>query len=146
MVGCSRLASFHCHYFFRSRIHYPPLRLFNDELRGSELVMCYLPTLLKSIVMTLYRHVTLMTISVALVATAFNIFAARRLPMFEGMILYLHILLWFGVGVLFFSSYSTRIDICSSIFRSGSLPRRYQLLKCLVTSRTGVDGQPWVQQ
>jgi hypothetical protein len=93
-----------------------------------------------------YRHVTLMTISVALVATAFNIFAARRLPMFEGMILYLHILLWFGVGVLFFSSYSTRIDICSSIFRSGSLPRRYQLLKCLVTSRTGVDGQPWVQQ
>ena len=38
-----------------------------------------------------------MTISVALIATAFNTFAARRLPMFEGMVLYLHILLWFGV-------------------------------------------------
>jgi hypothetical protein len=39
-----------------------------------------------------------MTISVALVATLFNTFAARRLPMFEGMILYLHIFLWFAVG------------------------------------------------
>lgn len=45
-----------------------------------------------------YRHVTLMTIAIALLATAFNTFAARRLPMFEGMILYLHIFLWFGVG------------------------------------------------
>jgi hypothetical protein len=42
--------------------------------------------------------VTLLTIFVALLATAFNTFAARRLPMFEGMILYLHILLWFGVS------------------------------------------------
>lgn len=44
-------------------------------------------------------HVTIMTIAVALLATAFNTFAARRLPMFEGIILYLHILLWFGVSV-----------------------------------------------
>jgi hypothetical protein len=43
-------------------------------------------------------HVTIMTIAVALIATAFNTFAARRLPMFEGIILYLHILLWFGVS------------------------------------------------
>jgi hypothetical protein len=99
-----------------------------------------------SVVMTLCRHVTLMTISVALVATASNIFAARRLPMFEGVILYLHILLWFGVGALFFPSYSIRTDLCSSISRSGSLPLRYQLLKSSVTSRTGVDGQPWAQQ
>jgi len=39
-----------------------------------------------------------MTIAVALLASAFNIFGARRLPMFEGMILHLHILLWFGVS------------------------------------------------
>jgi len=39
-----------------------------------------------------------MTIFVALLAAGFNTFAARRLPMFEGMILYLHILLWFGVS------------------------------------------------
>ncbi|KAM0705250.1 hypothetical protein Q7P35_008040 [Cladosporium inversicolor] len=44
-------------------------------------------------------HVTLMTIAVALVATAFNTFTARRLPMFDGMVLYLHILLWFGFHV-----------------------------------------------
>jgi hypothetical protein len=56
------------------------------------------PTRLRrGILLTVCRHVTLMTISVALVATAFNTFAARRLPMFEGMVLYLHILLWFGV-------------------------------------------------
>jgi hypothetical protein len=87
-----------------------------------------------------------MTISVALVATAFNIFAARRLPVFEGIILYLHILLWFGVGVLFFPSYTVRTDLYSTISRSGSLPLRYQLLKSSVTSRIGVDGRPWVQQ
>jgi hypothetical protein len=58
------------------------------------------PTRLRrGILLTVCRHVTLMTISVALVATAFNTFAARRLPMFEGMVLYLHILLWFGVCV-----------------------------------------------
>lgn len=38
-------------------------------------------------------HVTIMTIAVALLATAYNTFAARRLPMFEGIIFYLHILL-----------------------------------------------------
>jgi hypothetical protein len=87
-----------------------------------------------------------MTISVALLATAFNIFAARRLPMFEGMILYLHILLWFGVGVLFFLSYSIRTDLCSFMSRFGFWPLRYQLPKYSVTSRTGADGQLWVQQ
>jgi choline transport protein len=52
-------------------------------------------------------HVTVMTIAVALLATAFNTFAARRLPMFEGIILYLHILLWFGVSLQkFHSTYS----------------------------------------
>jgi hypothetical protein len=40
-----------------------------------------------------------MTIFIALLATVFNTFAARRLPMFEGMILYLHIILWFGVSI-----------------------------------------------
>ncbi|KAM0691452.1 hypothetical protein Q7P36_010223 [Cladosporium allicinum] len=44
-------------------------------------------------------HVTLMTIFIALLATVFNTFAARRLPMFEGMILYLHIILWFGFHI-----------------------------------------------
>jgi hypothetical protein len=87
-----------------------------------------------------------MTISVALVATAFDMFAARRLPMFESMILYLHVFLWFGVGVLFCSPYDARADPNTSISQSGSLPLRCQLLKYSVTSRTGVDGQPWVQQ
>jgi hypothetical protein len=87
-----------------------------------------------------------MNISVALVATAFNIFAARRLPMFENMILYLHIFLWFGVRFLSISPYGTRTDLNSFMSRSGSLLLRCQLLKCSVTSRIGVDGRPWVER
>jgi len=88
-----------------------------------------------------------MTISVALVATAFNTFAARRLPMFEGMVLYLHILLWFGVcdrnATTLNQSMSANIN--SSTFRLGSLRPKYQLLKCLATSRIGADGRRWVR-
>jgi hypothetical protein len=92
------------------------------------------------------RHVTLMTIFIALLATAFNTFAARRLPMFEGMILYLHIILWFGVSITLCSLHATFVDIDSSIFRSGSLRPRYPPLKYLGNSKIGVDGRRWVQQ
>jgi hypothetical protein len=51
-----------------------------------------------------------MTILVALLATAFNTFAAKRLPMFEGVILYLHLLLWFGVSFVSSSLCATRAD------------------------------------
>jgi hypothetical protein len=51
-----------------------------------------------------------MTILVALLATAFNTFAAKRLPMFEGVILYLHLLLWFGVSHILSSLRATRAD------------------------------------
>jgi hypothetical protein len=92
------------------------------------------------------RHVTLMTIFVALLAAGFNTFAARRLPMFEGMILYLHILLWFGV-----SSYRLHLALpvltwISTTFRPGSWRLRYQPLKCSPSSKTMEDGQLWVQQ
>lgn len=59
-----------------------------------------------------YRHVTLMTIAIALLATAFNTFAARRLPMFEGMVLYLHIFLWFGVGIWVANPPTLRDKLC----------------------------------
>lgn len=53
-----------------------------------------------------------MTIAIALLATTFNTFAARRLPMFEGMILYLHIFLWFGVGISVANSPIPRDKLC----------------------------------
>ncbi|KAK6437770.1 hypothetical protein LTR95_006042 [Oleoguttula sp. CCFEE 5521] len=42
-------------------------------------------------------HGTLMTVAVALFATAFNTFAARHLPMFEGMVLFFHFLGFFAI-------------------------------------------------
>lgn len=92
------------------------------------------------------RHSTLMTISVALLATVFNTFLARRLPMFEGMVLYLHIFLWFGVSVLFITLRTAHADMGSFIYRPGSLRLRYPPQRCLATSRIGVDGRRWVQQ
>lgn len=94
----------------------------------------------------LFRHVTLMTISVALLATAFNTFAARRMPMFEGMILYLHIILWFGVSCTLYSHPRIRTDMNSSTFRPGSLHLKYPPLKSLANSKIGADGQLWAQQ
>jgi choline transport protein len=87
-----------------------------------------------------------MTVFVALLATAFNTFAAKRLPMFEGMILYLHILLWFGVSFITSSPRATRADIHSTISRFGSWRLRYQPLKCSASSKTGLGGQLQVQQ
>lgn len=96
--------------------------------------------------MTSNRHATLMTISVALLATVFNTFLARRLPMFEGMVLYLHIFLWFGVCALFLPLRIAHADMGSFIYRPGSLRLRYPPPKSLSTSRIGVDGRPWDQQ
>jgi hypothetical protein len=87
-----------------------------------------------------------MTISIALLATVFNTFAARRLPMFEGMILYLHIILWFGVGNTLSSPHETRTDTDSSISQPGFLHPRYQRLKYSPSSRISGVGQLWVQQ
>lgn len=91
------MAGFYRYDLFRSGEHHSHLRILDcKQLRSARLVCKsaidpFLPA-------DISRHVTLLTIAVALLATAFNMFAAKRLPMFEGMILYLHIFLWFGVS------------------------------------------------
>lgn len=91
------MAGFYRYDLVRSGEHHSHLRIPDCGYLRSARLVCKSPTDLFPAADP-FRHVTLLTIAVALLATAFNMFAAKRLPMFEGMILYLHIFLWFGVS------------------------------------------------
>jgi choline transport protein len=52
----------------------------------------------------LIRQSTLMTIAVAAFSAAFNIFLAKRLPMFEGIVLFFHVLGFFIVRMKEFAT------------------------------------------
>ena len=48
---------------------------------------------------TIHRHGTLMTFAVAGMGFAFNVFAARRIPIFEGIVLVFHVVGFFAVMI-----------------------------------------------